>query len=1183
MNKHLLSLWFKQGKQRLFSRISLPKMKLTIVLLTLAIVQAHASSYAQKITLNRTNTSLVEIINEIRQQSGYDFLYSNVLLRDIKPISVKINNATIEEALTICLKGQPISFKIEEKAVLLKKKEVSSTKKTKVAEPLIEILQQQVRGAVLDEEHKPLESVTVTNLTSKKTTSTDAKGNYTLAGNPGDQIRFSLIGYAPKVLTLAPGQMQLSATLSIAAMEIDETVVTALGIRREERALGYAVSEVSGEGLKKARETNVINSLAGKVPGLIINSTAGGPAGSARVIIRGNTTVTGNNQPLYVVDGVPIDNSNYGSTGSGQFAEGYDMGDAISAINPDDIDKISVLKGPSASALYGTRAANGVILITTKKGTRNQALGIEFNSTSSFETQLTTYDGYQHLYGQGTKQNIPNSVVQARTTLFQNFGARLDPDVLVDSYDGVKRPYAYIKDNIGGFFRTGSTFSNNLSFTNGNEHSSFRFSAADLRVNDIIPSSGLRRNTFTLNGTSKFGSKLTLEARAMYLNEHVKNRPALADSPSNIGNSFIGLASNVDQSLFANTYKNPDGSYIEWGGGAYRLNPYWVLNEMYNKSDKDRLMGSAQLNYNATSWLNVQGRASTDITFLDFERFNPRTTPGFVTGALEQMDRKFVTTEADVLVTAQKKLTPDLHLTARLGGSISRVNNKGQQMLFSNMTARDAITPTSFTDKSIVPSSYVRHLNSMYGLLSLGYKSFLYLDASIRRDASSTLPVENNSYIYPSVSSSFVFSDAFKIDKGILSFGKLRASAAEVGGDTEAYLLDLYYSINPLSFKGQAYGRVNTQNLPPKNLLPTRTRSFEIGTELKFFNNRLGLDVTYYTQKSRDQINAVPIAFSSGFERELINAGVVSNKGVEIMLNSSPIQKENWQWDLSFNFARNKNVVESLSDRVPFLTLSDARWMSVAVVAKPDAPYGSILAFDEQRDPQGNLILDPVTLLPLQSAERQLVGKGIFDWTGGINSSVRYKDFSLGFIIDVKYGADMFSMTNLFAASRGSLETTLEGRDEWIKSEEDRQAAHMTSEDWAKAGMVRGLVPKGVIRTIDGNGNEVFTENTRAVDPSVYWAQIIQDGGVSRPYIYDASYVKMREITFGYSIPSTLTKRWGIQGMQISVVSRNPFILFKDVPNIDPDSNYNNGNGQGLEYGSLPTRKSWGVNLNFRF
>jgi len=1182
----LIGLSYNKGRLRTLVKSMKPKMKLTILLLAMGVTHVHAHIYAQKISIVKKNSHLKEIIEEIRKQSGYDFLYSNDLLKGIKPISVNISNASIEEALSKSLKGLPISFKIEDGAVLLKRKTASSTPDVKghiASKKDTDLEQQQIHGRVLDDQNTPLESVSISNLTNKKGTSTDKLGNFTIEAKAGDVIQFTRIGYTQHTVTIAPDQQQLQIKLNVKSIQIEETVVTALGIRREERALGYAVSKVNGEELIKARETNVINSLAGKVPGLIINSTAGGPAGSSRVIIRGNTTVTGNNQPLYVVDGVPMDNSNYGGTGSGQYAEGFDMGDAISAINPDDIDQISVLKGPSASALYGTRAANGVILITTKKGSTNKALGIDFNSTSSFETQLTKYDGYQRLYGQGTKQNAPNSPLQARTTLFQSFGARLDPDLMIDSYDGIKRPYQYIDDNIGGFFRTGSTFSNNLAFTAGNETSSLRFSAADLRVNDIIPASGLRRNTFSLNGTSKFGSKLTLEARSMYLNENVKNRPALGDSPSNMGNAFIGLASNVSQSLFADTYKNPDGSYIEWGGGQYRLNPYWVINEMYNNTDKNRLMGAAQLNYTATPWFNLQGRASTDVTFLNFEKFSPPTTPGFVTGGLEQTDRKYVTTEADVLATLQKQVTPSLHVSLRLGGSISRVTNSGNVMQFTNMTVRDVITPTSFTDKNIVPVSYARHLNSQYGLLSLAYKSYLYLDASVRRDASSTLPQNNNSYVYPSLVSSFVFTDAFKLDKQVLSFGKLRASVAEVGGDTEAYLLDLYYAINPLPFKGQAYGGASTDVLPAKGLRPTRTRSFEVGTELKFFKDRIGLDFTYYNQKSRDQINRVPIPNSSGFQNRMINAGMVSNKGFEILLTSRPIVNENFKWDLSLNFARNRNMVESLSDGVPFLTLSDARWMSVAVVAKPKADYGSILAFDYQKDPNGNIILDPVTLLPLQSEERQVVGKGIYDWTGGVSSTMNYKNFNLSFIVDIKSGADMFSMSNLFAASRGSLESTLEGRSEWISSEEERQAAHMTIEQWTEAGKVRGLVPKGVIRNIDESGKETFTQNGRAVDPSIYWGQIIQDGGVASPYIYDASYVKMREIMIGYSIPSSLTKKWGLQQMQVSVVSRNPFIIYKNIPNIDPDSNYNNGNGQGLEYGSLPTRRSWGLNLSFKF
>src|SRR5690606_34579428 len=382
----------------------------------------------------------------------------------------------------------------------------------------------------------------------------------------------------------------------------------------------------------------------------------------------------------------------------------------ISAINPDDIDKISVLKGPSASALYGARAANGVILITTKRGTGSAGMGIEVNSTSSFEDQLTSFDGYQYQYGQGRSQTINTSVDQARTSMFNNFGARLDPDLMVVSYDGVYRPYKHVKDNIGGVFRTGSTYTNTVSLNNASERSSFRFSATDLRNQDIIPESGIRRNSFTFSGTSKFGSKITLEARAFYMNEDVKNRPALADDPGNIGNAFVGLANNVDQDWFKQTYKNIDGSYIEWGGGQYRLNPYWVINEMQNETDKNRFLSSVQLNYEATSWLNFQGRASTDVTYLEFEKFSPRTTPGFITGALDQINRRHVTTEADVLVTAQKQVSSDIHLAARLGGSISRVRNQADFMLFTNLTVPDAITPNSFTDKRIDPVPYEKHL-----------------------------------------------------------------------------------------------------------------------------------------------------------------------------------------------------------------------------------------------------------------------------------------------------------------------------------------------------------------------------------------------------------------------------------------------------------------------------------------
>lgn len=365
----------------------------------------------------------------------------------------------------------------------------------------------------------------------------------------------------------------------------------------------------------------------------------------------------------------------------------------------------------------------------------------------------------------------------------------------------------------------------------------------------------------------------------------------------------------------------------------------------------------------------------------------------------------------------------------------------------------------------------------------------------------------------------------------------------------------------------------------------TTTFSYEFGTELKFFNNRIGVDITYYNSKSKDQLNILPNPVSSGYKNSIINAGVIGNRGVEVALNATPVASKNFNWEMNIAFARNKNTVESLADGTPFLVLSDARWMGVSVVAMPGADYGSILAYDYQKDPNGNIILDPITLQPLLSEGRKVLGKGIFDWTGGITNTFTYKNFSLSTLLDIKVGGDLLSLTNYFAAANGASKITLDGRAEWIKSEEDRMSAGKTPQQWSDEGRVGGLVPKGVIQTgTDGNGKPIYAQNTRAVEPSGYWGSLNDiANSVGVPFIYDASYVKMRQLTLSYRIPAAVTAKWGIKDLQVAFVARNPFIIYKNVPNVDPDSNYNNGNGQGIEYGSLPGRRSYGFNLNFRF
>jgi TonB-linked SusC/RagA family outer membrane protein len=1007
-------------------------------------------------------------------------------------------------------------------------------------------------------------------------------GKYQLTVNSSKSIvQFTFIGMK-KVEEAVNGRDAINVTLQSDEIGLEEVVVTALGIKREEKSLGYSVSSIKGDDLSKSNDPNMMNTLAGKVPGLVISQGAGGISGSSRVLIRGNTTISGDNQPLYVIDGVPMVNTNDGSTGGGKFALGYDMGDGASSINSDDIENISVLKGPSASALYGSLASNGVIMITMKKGT-SKNLGIEFKSTTSIEKQGTNYDDVQTIYGQGMNGVLPASVTESQKTLFYNFGPRLDPNLKVIGWDGMERPYGLMKNNIDGFFQTGKTYTNSIAFSQIAGQSSFRLSYTNLNSKDIIPKTGMDRHTFNLSAKTMIGKKFTIDTRVVYTKEKVNNRPALADSYNNIAKSFFGLANNIDQSFFSQNYKTATGDYIEWGGGTYNYNPYWVINDMKNKTNKDRLLGVLTLNYNFSKALNFKVTGSSDQNYLNFENYNPVTTPSALLGSLEQTNRKTTTNQLDALVSYEKDLSPYIKFTARAGANYFGYVNDGFSNVFTKMAVKEIINPNSYTEKAINSVYSRKDKNSFYGILAASYKNWLYLDATVRRDASSTLPVKNNTYSYPSLSGSFVFTDAFKNLPKLITFGKFRASAAEVGSDTDPYMLDLVYGLYPFPFNGQPSGSISTTIVPNKELKPTRTRSFETGLAMKFFNNRVGFDFTYYTSISRDQINVVPAPNTSGYVSQIVNVGSISNKGVELALSGSPIKAKNFFWDVQVNFAKNKNNVVSLAEGLPFLTLASARWLGVSVVAKPGEPYGAIMGYNYQRDPSGNIILDAISRRPIQSTAREVIGNGTYDWTGGVINTIRYKGISLTASIDIKQGGQLFSMTNMYSIARGQSTLTLGGREEWIQSEKDRLTAAQTPAAWLASGKQKGYVPQGVIKTTDAAGLVTYTPNTQGIDPTVFWGGYVIDGqGVAAPFIYDASYIKLRDVTISYSLPKIITKKLGISALSVGLVARNPLIISKHIPNIDPDSNYYNGNGQGLELGSLPSKRAFGFNLEVK-
>lgn len=1025
-----------------------------------------------------------------------------------------------------------------------------------------------LKGRVVDTGNDPIIGASVMVKNAKEGTVTNMEGKFSLNVAPSATLVVSYIGFVTQEVKADTQKGEMTITLKEDTKRLGEVVVTALGIKRDRKALGYSLGEVSGKELQKAKEPNVINSLAGKVAGLTVSQTATGPSGSTRVILRGSTELTGNNQPLYVIDGVPMDNTNFDS--SDQWG-GYDLGDGISSINPDDIENISVLKGPAASALYGSRASHGVILITTKKADAKKDFSVELNSTTTIEKQLTKWDDVQYEFGQGADGKI--SLTDDRFSSNRNWGPRIDPGLMMTYFDGVARPYVIIKDNIDGFFRTGVNTTNSLIVNKKAGKTGVRITYTDMRDKDLIPKTHMARNTLNLRTNTTITKFLDLDFKVTYTHEGVKNRPAVADHRANIAKNLMTLSTTFDQAWLKEHYEDENGEYYNWNDGdVYNINPYWVLHKMTNRSWKDNYKSSAVIRYRPLKQLTLQATAGTDINYFTFEEFAYPTSPGRERGMLSTKDYKNRMYTAELLAIYKGKFKK-WDYGATLGGSLYKTDNKTQVVTAQNMIMRDAKTLQSFTEKTIREEIYRRQINSLYGSMNFAYDNFAFLDMTLRGDCSSTLPVNNNVYWYPSVSGSLLFSELLHVDKNILPYGKVRASWAKVGNDTSPYMLRPTYEMALNSFGQYPMAAISSDVIPNKNLKPTMTNSIELGFELKFLKNRLGLDFTYYNQHSKDQILRMNTSYASGYRYQLINAGDIENRGVEVVLNTRPIEMKDFSWDLNVNFAKNSNKVKELANGVDEFELASARWLGVKVVAKVGENYGCIMGKDFLRNDNGDIIIDGKTGLPKMTHDLKVLGNATWDWTGGLTTNVRYKNLSLGAIFDVKVGADLYSMSARSAYSTGKHKETLEGRDAWYESEEKRLAAGVTSKDWHPTG---GYVAKGVIEQPDGT----FKPNDIFVSPQEYWTYVTTQ--TARPFIYDNTYVKLREFTLSYAFPRRMLGKV-VNALSVSFVARNLFNLYKNVPNIDPDSNYNNSTGMGLEFGSLPSRRSFGLNVNLKF
>lgn len=1023
-----------------------------------------------------------------------------------------------------------------------------------------------VRGTVVSaEDNQPLPAVNIVEMGTLNGTSSDVDGTFSITVSAPDAIlTFSFIGFVSQNVPVNE-QASLSVALAEDTALLEEVVVTAGGIERKERALGYSISEVSGEDLRESREINVANALAGKVAGVLVTKPATGPAGSSRVIIRGASSLGEDSQPLYVVDGVPIDNTTLGSAG---MWGGSDGGDGISSMNPDDIETISVLKGPSAAALYGTRAKNGVILITTKRASPGLGLGIEFSTNTTFEDVLVNTD-WQNQYGQGTRGEKPSSVDDALNTADAAWGAPLDGSQVI-SWDGSMQPYALAANPVQSFYNTGITSANSLALTSATQNSSIRLGLSHLENQGISPNSGLQRTSFSMRGTSKFGTRLSADAKLNFVREVVNNRPRLSDSPGNANYSVYQLAPNVDVTTMECPPEEPactepgmdvDGTELHRGlfGNIYQQNPYFAAHQFTQADEDRRIIGFASLTYQFTDWLSLMGRVGGDTYTTRRTNITPYGTAFSPLGGQNEQEYRITEVNTDFLFTADRDITPAISVLANAGGNI--LFRERETLTLSggggfNVPGLEVVTNQNTRSHGYGLSE--KQINSLYGSAEFSYNDYLFLTLTARNDWSSTLPIDNNSYFYPSISGSFVFSDALEMPSWI-SFGKLRASWAEVGGDTNPYSLSLTYSLSG-SHLGQPRGGIAQGQIPLAGLKPSSSVGVEGGFDIRFLDNRFGVDFTYYTQSATNQILSTTISSASGFGSQVINAGEIKNSGVEMLFTTTPYRAGDWRWDLDVNLARNINEVVELVEGQTSLVLSESRHRGNFVTADVGEAYGSIKGrkYLRQNVPTGpeasdcdatGPIVHDADGLPMRTADLCVLGNGTPDFLGGIANTVRYGNFSFSALIDLRFGGDIFSVTNSAAYDNGLHQNTLQGRAEGY------------------------IVGDGV--------NQDGATNAVQADPQDYWARI--GGWVGEEFIYDASFVKLRELQISYRLPNRYFANTPIKLATVSLVGRNLWLIHSNVDNIDPESIFNNTNrGIGLEHSGVPQTRSIGFNINVR-
>lgn len=1033
-----------------------------------------------------------------------------------------------------------------------------------------------VSGTVGSAEEGPLPGVNVILKGTTTGTTTDSNGKFSISV-PNDEavLTFSSIGFATDEVAVG-NRSTLDFTLKSDTRSLSEVVVTAFGVKKEVKSLGYGVQEIKGSQLTEARATNVVNGLSGKVAGLRVSSN-GGPGSGSTIQIRGASSVSGNNQPLIVIDGVPIQ-----QTFDKQFGSG------LAEINPDNIQEMTVLKGPNAAALYGSRAANGVILVTTKTGAGTKGIGVEINSNTTFERPWVKPDfqntygggnGYRTWYNDGWSGSItdpleisqyraaygPNAPLSGTEGTDESWGAPMDGRLVRQWWTGKEvAPLTPQPNNYDEYWQTGKTFTNNIALSGGNDKGNFRLSIGRLDQQGIMYYNDFHRNNFKFNSGYKFTPKLSVTLSAEYIKSGSKNRGYTE------GQQFIWSHRHIswDQLRDYEAYQNISINRAVPGKPAdtdppnwqhtYFTNPYFTQKNLPYGNDKDRLVGNIALNYQILPSLGLLLRSGTDvwtdtrINVLNFERVrNGNTTPGSYSEEILRRQES----NSDFILTYNKAITSDFTVNVQAGG-IARTNYYKRNFLRVGQLVVDGVynagnaNPSQNTAESAIEKSQV---NSAFGSAEFGWRNALFVNATARNDWSSTLPTEARSYFYPSVSVSGVVSELLNLRSNVLSFAKVRASWAQVGNDADPYQLLQTFRANG-SWNGSVPEFFENKKIANSSLKPEITTGTELGIDLRFLKGRVGLDLTYYDQLSRNQILGVEISKASGYDSRILNAGKISNTGLEIVLTGSPIRLANgFSWETALNFSRNRNKVLELAEGLTTYVLYSRQGLNSE--ARVGQAYGTLFGIGFEHAPDGQRIYG-ANGYPVVSATPRVLGNIQPRWTGGWQNTVNYKGITLSALVDVRSGGSLFDEGTGTGRWTGQYAETALGREE-------------------------GVIGKGVVN-IGTAEQPNFVPNTTIVPGNALY-------GYNNPRryheaaIFDASYVKLREITLGYQIPAALLSRIKIRSAKISLVGRNVLMLFKNTPHIDPEADRYGANSQGFAYGELPSSRSLGANLNLSF